>query len=246
MTNARFKQLVNLYLDREISPRDLECLRRELSDPQRKKEFQDLRCVHEAEKKALSLLCGDDVNQSAKRCSISERAAHAFNEARLRFEERRKGMVLMAQFSAATIAIAFTVGFLYRDSVESLEVEAGPEADLAQSQNLELRRQLEAQLNVPISSARLLRDEAGRTIALVSLENRGEVYVQPVQVVSESNLLSLGDALDSINPGMPEPSSLLDRREVQIPFRQIPGSTAPIVLVEETSFGSMVTIEFAY
>lgn len=245
MTDARFKELVNLYLDREISPRDFQNLRTELASPERKSQFEALRRVHQAEKQALQFLCRGAACQE-RRNTLANRATKAINDARLRFEERRKGLVLLGQFTAATAAIAVTVGVIYQDSIEALEVDAGSETDLAEAHQV-IRDRYLAQITNPNSrsNARLIMDESGRALALISYADEGEVQVQSLQSVPEGNIFRLGKALEAIRPQLPDPAELLKDREPIIPARQLPGTAAPIVLVEENQSTGAV-IGYAY
>lgn len=57
MTDAKFKQLVNSFLDREISQKDHLLLSREVaSSPQRRTEFERYRRLHAAQRQALARL----------------------------------------------------------------------------------------------------------------------------------------------------------------------------------------------
>lgn len=243
MNDARFKDLVNLYLDREINPRDFQLLRSELAEPERKRQFESLRRIHVAEKQALTIICGC---HDEKRHSLTERASRAMNDARVHFEERRKGLVLLTQFTAATATIAVTVGLLYRESVESSEVESGPAANLAETPQ-DVRDRLMARLSaLPVDPSHLIYDQQGRAIALVSFDQVGEAQVQPLQAVPEGNIFKLGRAaLEAARPQFPDPSELLENRQPSIPVRHLPGTTAPIVLVEETQ-GAGEVVGYAY
>lgn len=241
MTDGRFKELVNLYLDREISPRDFQQLRQELAKADRKRQFESLRRVHLVEKQAFQLLC-DQPSDESRRNTLAARATKAINDARLRFEERRKGMVLMGQFTAATAAIVVTVSIVYHESIEALEVEAGSDTELAAANQI-IRDRYLAQITNPANqgNARLIMDESGRALALVSYQDEGEVQVQSLQSVPEANIFRLGQALEAARPQLPDPSELLEDRSPVIPARQLPGTAAPIVLVEEnTSPGAIV------
>ncbi|GHB98968.1 hypothetical protein [Cerasicoccus arenae] len=244
MTDTRFNELVNLYLDREISPRDLQVLRKELTDQERKQKFESLRRIHNAERQALALICGNP-QRELRRDSLTQRATRAINEACIKFEERRKGLVLLCQFSAATAAIAVTVGLLYRDSVEALEVEVSPEADMTGTPPIDVREHLLAQLNSPNSNSRLIIDQSGRPLALVSYRDQGEVQIQSLQTVPESNIFRLGRALEAARPQLPNPAELLENRSPTIPVRQFPGTATPVVLVEESQ-GAGAVIGYAY
>ncbi|WP_309400368.1 hypothetical protein [Cerasicoccus maritimus] len=243
MTEGRFKELVNLYLDREISPRDFQLLRSELSQAERKKQFEALRRIHNAEKQALALICGNP-QAGLRRGSLTQRATRAINDAKVQFEERRKGIVLLGQFTAATAAVVVTVGLLYQDSVEEMAVQLS-DTQLAEGSADDIREHLLAQLHSGSSGSRLLVDQSGRAVALVSYRDEGEVQIRPLQSVPESNIFSLGQALEAALPHMPEPAELLERRNTSIPLRQLPGTAAPIVLVEESQ-GAGAVVGFAY
>ncbi|MGE9295488.1 MAG: hypothetical protein ACQKBV_04290 [Puniceicoccales bacterium] len=242
MTNARFKELVNLFLDREISPRDLECLRRELGSAERKEEFQELRRIHTAEKQAIAMLSGGKCEPRQR--SISKRACDAINDARVGFEERRKGLVLLSQFTAATAAIAMTVGFVYRGSVEALGVEEDPNARLVQANGI--RFQPRATAAPTASIQRILVDRQGRAIALVSIDQSENVDVQPMQTVSEGGIFSLGKALESIKPEFPTCSELMESAPASnLTVYELPGTSAPIVFAEDQR-GAGKVVGFAY
>lgn len=243
MTEGRFNELVNLYLDHEISPRDFQLLRKELAVGERKQQFEALRRIHSAEKQVLAQLCGN-ASSEQRRCSLAKRATRAINDARVQFEERRKGLVLLVQFSAATAAVAVTVSVLYQDSVQALDVEVS-DAQMAEAPSAEVRELFLANLNSPNANSRLVVDRQGRALALISYQDQGEVQIQPLQAVPESNIFSLGKALESARPQMPNPSELLENRSPTIPVRQLPGTAAPIVLVEETQ-GAGAVVGFAY
>ncbi|WP_309380329.1 hypothetical protein [Cerasicoccus frondis] len=214
-----------------------------MADAKRKQQFEALRRIHTAEKQALAIMCNNPQTE-LRRCSLTQRATRAINDARVQFEERRKGLVLLVQFSAATAAVAVTVGMLYQDSVQSLNVELS-DAQLANSSAEGIREHLIAQINSDNTSSRLLVDHSGRALALVSYRDQGEVQIQPLQTVPESNIFSLGRALEAARPQMPEPSELLENRSPTIPVRQLPGTATPIVLVEETQ-GAGAIVGFAY
>jgi len=240
MTDTRFKELVNLYLDREINPRDFQALRQELADAVRKRQFETLRRIHLAEKQALAMLCSEQPS-SARRNTLAGRATKAINDAKLRFEERRKGLVLLGQFTAATAAIAVTVGVVYHDATEAIEAEIGAEPDLVDANQVLRERYLSQITNSDrLSNARLILDESGRALALVSYAVEGEVQVQSLQTVPEANIFRLSQVLEAARPHLPDPSEMMDKRAPIIPERQLPGTAAPIVLVEEDQgFGAI-------
>lgn len=240
MTRARFKQLVYLYLDREISPRDLAALRTQLETDQRRQEFARLRRIHQAEKQAFAALdCAGAGNLT--RSDLAQRAARAISEARLKFEERRKALVLFGQFSAATVAIAFTVGLIYEDSVTAYEVEDGPDARLAEG-HTDIRQHLQRQLNQPLTGPRLLLDREGRAIALVSWDGAGEPQVQPLNTVSEASpLKAFAEALKAARTELPEPGI----PRVAMPEDLLPGTSAPVSLARE-EVGSGAVVGYAY
>lgn len=241
MNAARFQKLAGQLLDHEISPRDLDALRKALECPERRKDFERLKRIHAAEKAAMSLLFGD---RPLKR-SLTNRAAHAFSEARLRFEERRKGLVLLGQFSAVTAAIALTVSFLYRGSINALAVEDQPETSRFASggAGMDVRQRLQQELRRPIAGTRLLVDQRGRAVAMLSVDEAGATRIEPIQTVSEGSLLGLAKALESAKPTLPSPSELLDEQSVagQSPVQCLPGTSAPVTLViERTPTGAVV------
>lgn len=65
MTDAKFKQLVNSFLDREISQKDHLLLAKEIADnPARRDEFNRYRKLHAAERQALAKLFARDAGAS--------------------------------------------------------------------------------------------------------------------------------------------------------------------------------------
>src|SRR5690606_31826817 len=118
MTDAKFKQLVNSFLDREISQKDHLLLSREVaSSPQRRTEFERYKRLHAAERQALARLFaasdggdvlgeppaeGEDGAQgviSEERRRVAEqlkaRAARAWSEVQLLTVERKKRRLLI-------------------------------------------------------------------------------------------------------------------------------------------------------
>jgi len=244
MTNARFKEIVSLFLDREISPRDLESLRSELENPQRKREFEEYRRLHQAEKRAMSLLFGATDDAARVKRSISRRACDAISEARVRFEERRKGLVLVGQFTVATAAIAITVGFLYRDSVRAFDVKENQwNTQLGPNQLAGI--QLNPLNGSEGASLRLILNGDGQPASLVTVDTWEANDLQVAPVVSESSLFRLGSALEALKPKFPQPTALLDAEIDEPSVRELPGTSAPIVFVQEDE-GSGKIVGFAY
>jgi len=228
MTNARFKEIVSLFLDREISPRDLELLRRELQKPERKREFEEIRRIHNAEKQAIALLFSGS-ERPRSRPNIGSRACNAIHEARVQFEERRKGIVLLGQFTAATAAIALTVGFLYRGSVQALEVDETPTGPPIAGADL---RQIQPSARLQNAVNGVLVDNQGRAVALVSFEQpTADFVLEEAPAVSEGSLFGLSRVFDAFAPS---PSPTMAPKEDAFPVRELPGTSAPVVLVDDS------------
>lgn len=199
MTDAKFKQLVNSFLDREISQKDHLLLAREVaSSAERKAEFERYRRLHAAERQALARMfaTGSAVGATAgvaaaeggggiseERRAMAEalkaRAARAWSEVQLLAVERKKRMLLIVQFGLAAVSIGLAAVVLCRQSMRAIPgsnaYRKEAEALNTESAHLKmLRERLRARQSIAIE---WVNNDRGEPVALVGRSTDGGVFV---------------------------------------------------------------------
>lgn len=250
MTDAKFKQLVNSFLDREISQKDHLLLSREVAiSRQRRAEFERYRRLHAAERQALARLfasdegvddldetddaLGQDAESGQDRRQRAEqlraRAARAWSEVQLLTVERKTRRLLILQFVLAGFALLFAALALYQYSVGTIpggsyhkESEAlNPEsAYLAR-----LREQLLAREGISVG---WISNERGDPVVLVGRNDEGEVFVMTSSEVPQLSRPQLTALLNQIPQPPASGSAVLASFSVPMPSGTNTSSSQPL------------------
>lgn len=116
MNEAKFSELVNLYVDQEISAQELHCLQQELSlSPARQREF-DARCrLH----RAMRLAMAADARTTDKRCDLSRQQTARAN--RLIAWIAGSGVALGLSFAVLLLSLMAWQSLLEPDNSSYLE-----------------------------------------------------------------------------------------------------------------------------
>lgn len=244
MTDAKFKQLVNSFLDREISQKDHLLLSREVAaSPQRRTEFERYRKLHAAERQALAQLfavnggvdpLGDPDEEAAEGLEISAerqqraeqlkaRAARAWSEVQLLTVERKKRRLLIWQFTLAGLALLFAALALYRQSVGAIPGSGNyrkeSEALNPESSHLaHLREQLLSRQGISVG---WISNERGEPVALVGRNDEGGVFVMTSSELPRLSHLQLSALLNQLPPpasSTPAPPAVLPASVAGVPL----------------------------
>jgi hypothetical protein len=113
MTEEQFTELVNLYLDREISPEQLKSLKAELEvDPDRREAFAERRRLHRAMEIAL--------NPEKEKVGHLPRGREAEDLSEFSGATRFPRWILGSGVAASLLIAVFVLPAVFRDSAESL------------------------------------------------------------------------------------------------------------------------------
>lgn len=128
MSDEKFTELINLYLDHEISSRDLERLKRELGlNPARKREFEQRCRLHQAMQLALNPEVRASVKSGARRSGRSHRRTQmpAETASVALFPRWMLGSGLAASFAVGLFMLVpvFTDSMEMASSVEGVDLE---------------------------------------------------------------------------------------------------------------------------
>lgn len=232
MTDAKFKQLVNSFLDREISQKDHLLLSREVaSSPQRRTEFERYKRLHAAERQALARLFADSggedpladadgdaegnasggIGDERRRMAeqLKARAARAWSEVQLLTVERKKRRLLIWQFVLAGLALLCAALALYRQSVGTIPGSGNyrkeSEAINPESAHLaQLRDQLRQRQGISVG---WISNERGDPVALVGRNDEGGVFVMTSSELPRLSPTQLSTLLSQLPSAGPLPAA---------------------------------------
>lgn len=130
MTNKEFTELVDLFLDQEISVEDQRRLQCALSsDPDRKRQFMQRKCLHQATRLALDPAERKRLlrKQSSRRCGRSHRPSLSHSRGRCSGQNSRRqaaasplpGWMLVSGMAASLLIAFVLLGPVFRGVVHS-------------------------------------------------------------------------------------------------------------------------------